>query len=232
MLRRNLLFALALLLTLTLAACSGSSAGTATPQAPTATPTAEATPSVTPEATLEATPSGTPAGILLAPPDFTLTAAAGEQPSSRGSFYWMLDNGLAAELNYHGFEIHPSTLEVQPGETLTFAPNDGHVPATLELAIFPEEGNTGPITPEILAAEAGATPTTTATPTPAGGEEVLFFRPKTDPVKTAELQGDDMTWTVDLEPGTYFIRIKGTWPNPVVPEKERWGEFAFTVQVP
>lgn len=186
-------------------------------------PTPAASPTVarnTPSATPSTTPSvsATPARLVLKPPDLVLRASSGTQTATIGPFFWVLESGFAGETTAPGL-VPPtdSPLPVGRGETLQFSFAEGTGPASVKLAVYPQEGNYEPIAPSPDA--------------PKG------FVVKTEPVTSAEptLDGNRFSWTVgDLAPGAYFVRVEAQWPqhpkNPR-PDKLPQAVYAFWIEV-
>jgi hypothetical protein len=133
-------------------------------------------------------PASSPSSSALRvePPKFTLIAQAGEQQANQGSYFWQhQDNGLAVEAKARGIPVHEQPLAVARGEQLRIEAGDGSSPETMELKVYPKEGNHGPIATEAAAIDA--------------------FNPATPPVTETTLQGGNFVWTADLEPGDYFL---------------------------
>jgi hypothetical protein len=56
--------------------------------------------------------------IILAPPILVVQAASGTQDGNFGSYYWMIDSGLADKAAARGIEIQKDPLKVKQGETI------------------------------------------------------------------------------------------------------------------
>ncbi len=193
-------------------------AGEATPTRPAATQTVAAT---TPASPVQQPPTPAPtlpAGtVFVQPPDAYLVARGGEQKASFGAFYWVHESGYAAEVTSRGFEIQPQPLEVQAGETLQVELRGGPAPEKVALDVFPEEGNKDRIAPQESA--------------------MVAFIPRTQPTASAELAGSDgrYSWTAELAPGSYFVRLRVEWPEPAknpVPGRKPTAEYSFYITVP
>lgn len=229
---------------LLVAACMGGADPTPTMSTTPATPTTAA---ASPSPQGQATPSGTPradgctpvlaAGETptptprvdrrLGPPVMVLIAGECEQEGSIGSFFWQLAGDVAADVNAPGLQIQKDgSLVLEQGQEARFEPRVGPVPETLTMDIYPEQGNVRPL--EELPNPEG-TPYI-GTPIP-GSDTPDVFKPTTEPVATIELPIDSLTWTVDLEPGRYFLHLKGQWPNPTGEGREMTGEYSFYVRV-
>ncbi len=155
-------------------------------------------------------PSASP--MSLDPPTFTLVAGSGKQPANTGAFYWQRqDNGLAAEINAPGIPLQKEPLVVKRGEQLKLEIGNGSAPDSIELKAYPKDGNHKPISTANNAIDA--------------------FTPTTDPVTATTLGAGTDTWTAELEPGEYFVWMKGTWPNPILPTRSRTVEYSFLIQV-
>ncbi len=171
------------------------------------------TPALTP-------PSGTGA-IRLRPPDFTLVANSGSQKGVQGTYYWQLKNGLAAGYTASGFSTAEiKQLTVNQNEQVTINLTNGPFPDTLDLKIYPQEGNYLDIK------------------VPNGTTKA--FQLKTDPLETHTFTNTPYQWTADVPPGGYFIFLSGTWTNPFTPPadiasprpvKPVVGEIAFWIEV-
>lgn len=226
---------------LVVAACVGGSSDstpqtTTTPATPTtalASPTSQAqgtavvegcTPVLAPGATPTPTP---PVDRRLGPPVMVLIAGDCEQEASIGSYFWQLGKDVAADVNAPGLQIQKDgALALEQGQEVRFEPRVGPVPETMTIDVYPEQGNVRPL--EELPNPEG-TPYI-GTPIP-GSNTPDVFKPTTDPVTTVEIPTDALTWTVDLEPGTYFLHVKGTWPNPTGEGRELTSEYSFYVRV-
>lgn len=155
-------------------------------------------------------PSASP--MSLDPPTFTLAANSGKQRANTGAFYWQRqDNGLAAEIHAPGIPVQEKPLVVKRGEQLRNAVGNGPAPDSIELKAYPKDGNHKPISTANNAIDA--------------------FVPTTDPVITTTLGAGADTWTAELEPGEYFVWMKGTWPNPILPTRSRTVEYSFLIHV-
>ena len=160
------------------------------------------------------TPSVTasPSPMTLDPPTFTLVANSGKQQAYTGEFFWQRqDNGLAAEIKAPGIQVQEKPLIVKRGEQVRIEVSNGPAPDSIELKAYPKEGNHKPIS-------------TTK-------EAIDAFVPATDPVTTASLGAGAVTWTAEIEPGEYFLWMKGTWANPILPTRSRTVEYSFLLQV-
>jgi hypothetical protein len=150
--------------------------------------------------------------MTVEPPKFTLIAQSGEQQANRGNYFWQRqDNGVAMEVASRGIPVHEQPLEVARGEQLRIEASGGPPPETLELKVYPKEGNHGLISTNVDAIDG--------------------FNPTTPPLSETSLQGGDLVWTADLEPGDYFLWMKGTWSNPIRPERSRDAEYSFLLHV-
>ena len=152
----------------------------------------------------------------LYPYDVFLVAASGERKAQFGAYFWQTDSGLAIDVKSPGFPTaNLEPLPVGPGETVRIEARDGPAPNELTVHVYARDGNTGPLSPDAPDTEA--------------------FKPQTDPVTSTQLQltpdGRAYTWTVDLDPGTYFVLGNATWSNPVRPEKPRTVELTFAIEV-
>lgn len=155
-------------------------------------------------------PSASP--MSLDPPTFTLMTNSGKQQGSTGAFYWQRqDNGLAAEIHAPGIPVQEKPLLVNRGEQLRNEIGNGPAPDSIELKAYPKDGNHKPISTANNAIDA--------------------FVPTTDPVTTASLGAGAETWTAELEPGEYFVWMKGTWSNPILPTRSRTVEYSFLIHV-
>ncbi|MDI3340024.1 MAG: hypothetical protein QJR03_05785 [Sphaerobacter sp.] len=199
------------------------------------TPEAKATPNsltpsgdwCTPVLAAGATPTPTPpVNRRLGPPVMALIAGECEQEGSIGSFFWQLGSEVAADVNAPGLQIQAGPLALQRGQTVRFDPRVGPVPAKLTLIVYPQQGNVRPL--EELP-NAQGTPQI-GTPIP-GSNTPDVFKPTTEPVTTVEIPVDALSWTVDLEPGRYFLHLKGEWPNPQGQGRQLTGEYSFFVRV-
>ena len=162
------------------------------------------------------TPTLEPGAILVQPPDVYLVARSGEQKAAFGAFYWVHESGYAADVTSSGFEIQFEPLVVQAGETLRIEIRGEPLPETITLEVFPEEGNKDRIGPQ--------------------PDAMVAFIPKTEPIASADLAGSSgqYTWTADLLPGTFFIRLRATWPEPAinpVPGRQPRAQYSFFIQV-
>lgn len=194
------------------AGCGGRSSPTPTPR-PTPVP-----PSPTPAAL--ATPNATrtipPNAIVVQPPDVYLVAESGEQKASFGAYYWVHESGYGADVTSKGFEIQPEPLAVRAGEAVHVEFRGDPAPEQVVLDVFPEAGNKDRIAPQ-----EGA---------------LVAFIPTTDPVISAQPDGSNgaYVWVVDLQPGTYFVRLRAEWAEPPlnpVPGRKPTAEYSFYVTV-
>lgn len=195
-----------------LVSCMGSS-GTATPT-PTveqSAPTGTAVPP-SPSGTPGATPGGSSANNGLNPPTLWLAAKSGEQQASPGASLWVNDAGFAADIKSQGFDIHKQALAIERGEQVHLAFRDGPVSQTLELKVYPRDGNEQSRTAQ-------------------DGKTATRFVPTTEPVASQEVSPSDLTWTADLEPGSYFVWLYATWPNKWKADMPMRAEYAFTVEI-
>jgi hypothetical protein len=152
----------------------------------------------------------------LGPPTFRTIAESGRQIASVGAFFWILDEGIAVDISSGGFTIHDDPLEIAAGETVSFEAVGPLFPVRMTIEVYTRDEN---IREDISTHEGRA----------AG------FTPLTDPVYTTEISGD--SWTVDLDPGEYFVRLDTRWPEPNYPgtptvtDWHRDAELAFTISV-
>jgi hypothetical protein len=196
-----------------LSACSlhgGSSSSTRTAQ------TAATTGGSSAQGTASSASSATPDAISLNPPVLVAHAQSGTQQANYGTFYWMIDSGLAAQVNARGIEIQDNALHVTKGETIQFSwiNQNNKSDSTLQemsISVFPEEQS-------IM--------------TETSGQGTLKgFKASTNPVTTGKLSAANPTWTVSVDSGSYFIDVQATWSNPVVADKTRHCEYGFRFTV-
>jgi hypothetical protein len=217
--------ALMVLLVLLLAAgCrQGSADATTTPVTqpgatrPAATAPVPTTPTVPVRQTPTPTPTLEPGAILVQPPDAYLVAQSGEQKAAFGAFYWVHESGYAADVTSSGFEIQPEPLVVEAGETIRVELRGEAPPEAVTLEVFPEAGNKDRIGPQ--------------------PEAMVAFIPRTAPLISADLAGSpgQYTWEAELAPGTYFVRLRVTWPEPArnpVPGRQPTAQYSFFITVP
>lgn len=150
--------------------------------------------------------------MSLDPPRLLLVASSGKQAAAIGAFYWQRqDNGLAADVAAPGIQIQKTPLLVKRGEQLKIEIGDNPAPDSLEVKAYPKEGNHQTISTANNAIDA--------------------FVPTTNPVSSTTLGAGANSWTADVEPGDYFLWIKGTWANPLVPSHARTVEYSFLLHV-
>lgn len=153
---------------------------------------------------------------MLAPPVLVAHAKSGTQQSNYGTFYWMIDSGLAAQVNARGIEMQKSPLDVKKGESIQFtwtgqnAKSDSTL-QDLTISIYPKDKSI-------------------ATVVSANGN-LQGFQPLTSPITSGPLPTANPSWTVAVAPGSYFVLVKATWSNPVVPSKTRNCEYGFLFKV-
>lgn len=213
--RRLLLIMVSLVL---LSACSmrgGSSSSTRTPVQTGPTQTGSNVRPTASSATGTAQ-SGTPDAVSLDPPLLVAHATSGTQQANYGTFYWMLDNGLAAQVNARGIEIQKDALHVTKGETIqfTWTNQNSKSDSTLQdltISVFPEE--------QSIVTETS------------GQGTLRGFKASDKPVTTGKLSASNPTWTVSVDSGSYFIDVQATWSNPVLAEKTRHCEYGFLFTV-
>jgi len=192
-----------------------SSCGTSSTQR---TPVSSAAPTV-PTRSATTTPvvpklTVTPSGLVLQPPQVTLSAQAGEQAGNIGSYFWVHESGLAAEGHASGFPAQQPALTLHTGETAHFRFSGGPAPTRLTVAAYTKDENTSTI----------------------GANNTPGFVIKTSPVTTTTLQlsGDTASWPVSLAPGQYYLVLHAEWPAPAknpVPGRQPSADYAFTITV-
>lgn len=204
-------FALFLLSTVLLTACSLS--------------TTSATKSITSAtaSSFSATPpsdQGTPAitvhPIILAPPILVAHSGSAAQQSSFGSYYWMITNGLADKASARGIEIQKDPLQVAKSGALTFTwtQQNSQSDSTLKdlkLEVYPKDSSIATVV--------------------TGQGTMTGFMAMGQPVATATLDMKNPSWTVNVDSGDYFVRVLADWSNPIVPAKPRNCEYGFHVTV-
>jgi hypothetical protein len=154
----------------------------------------------------------------LEPHPIWLIAESGEQRAHLGAYFWILDEGVAADVQSAGFTIHEEPLELRDGESIRIESRGPLFPEEITLEVYTQDGN---ILEDISTREG----------------RMDAFSPQVEPVLTAEIPNGE--WTVDLEPGEYFIRLGTVWPDPnyplppsgtpVVVDWKRTAELSFTV---
>lgn len=164
----------------------------------------------------QSTPSGTPEVIILYPPFLIAHAASGTQKSNFGSYYWMIDSGLADQAHARGIEIQKSALEVKKGETVQFTWDQQNAKSDstlqdLTISVYPEQSSIETVT--------------VAQGTMKG------FKASGTPVTSGPLPTTNPSWAANIDSGSYFVLIKATWSNPVVPAKIRNCEYGFFFKV-
>jgi hypothetical protein len=192
---------------------------------PIATPTEapnddpEPSPAETPEDSAQATPSDDEYDPRrLEPHPIFLIAESGQQRAHLGAYFWILDEGVAADVQSAGFTIHEEPLELRDGESIRIESRGPLFPDEITLEVYTQDGN---ILEDISTREG----------------RMDAFSPQTEPILTTEMPNGE--WTVDLEPGEYFIRLDTVWPDPnyplppsgtpVVVDWKRTAELSFTV---
>jgi len=156
----------------------------------------------------------TPSGLVLQPPQVTLSAQVGEQAGNIGPYFWVHESGLAAEGHASGFPAQHPALTLHTGETARFRFSGGPAPTRLTVAAYPQAENTSTI----------------------GANNTPGFVIKTSPVTTTTLQmsGDTASWLVSLGPGQYYLVLHAEWPAPAknpVPGRQPSADYAFTITV-
>lgn len=133
--------------------------------------------------------------IRLRPPDFTLHGTSSTQTAIQGAYYWQLENGLAVDVKSEGFAVSGvSPMKVAQGEQLSVTVANGTYPETMDLKIYPEDGNLKEVKLTAVAAQA--------------------FVPMTDPLTSQSFTNAPYDLKIDLPKGQYFIWMSGTWQNP------------------
>lgn len=157
-------------------------------------PEAEETPSATAVSDDEADPEAeeTAEPWRLEPDALLLMADSGEQRGVIGAFFWVDDTTLLALEGGPGYyERQDEPLDVEAGETIEFQITTDKLPDFYEISVFePNEETTE-------------------------GNRVVLGN---EPILTEELDVDDPAWTVDLEPGEYYLQVSTTWPT----DEEMW----------
>lgn len=164
----------------------------------------------------ESTPTAIPtaAGLVLEPPEFVMKAKAGEQSALPGTFFWVAPNGMVADIKVEGVPVmNAKTLTVGAKEKVTISIRNGAPPQTLEMRLYPKDGN--------------------FKPAPIAGASADTFLPATEPIWSRQEKPDqEYSVTIDApKPGDYYLWLKGTWPNSWLPDKPSTGEKAFVLQV-
>ena len=82
--------------------------------------------------------------MSLDPPYLIVNSSSGTQKANLGTFYWMITNGLAAQVNARGIEIQDKSLHVSKGETVQFTWENQNSQSdstlqTMSIAVFPEK---------------------------------------------------------------------------------------------
>jgi hypothetical protein len=133
--------------------------------------------------------------IRLRPPDFTLNAKTSTQAAIQGAYYWQLENGLAVDVKSEGFNVSGVTpMTVAQGDQLTVTAANGTYPETMDLKIYPEDGNVKDVKVTAVTAQA--------------------FVPTTEPITSQSFTNSPYDLKIDLPKGHYFIWMSGTWQNP------------------
>jgi len=167
-----------------------------------------ATPTSTPTPTVDTTPR-------LGPPPLTLHAAGGAQVGIVGSYDWVTDKGFGAKVQAHGYQFPTPPLTIKVGESVSFVVQQGSgaQPTSLTLQAYPQQGNVKP-----LASRDGTINAFVLPSTPAAGQGTP--------------SGNPQAWKVDLQPGQYFLLVKGDWPSPIKAHNgPLYSEFVYSVTV-
>lgn len=173
-------------------------------------------------ASVASTTTGNPADVVrLRPPDFTLVSKSGKQQAIPGPYFWVTRDGVAANVTSAGFETtNYLQLAVAQNEQLTIDVSNGPYPETMDMRIYPEDGNYSTQT------------------SPQGSYKE--FQPKTNPVQTKSFGTTPYTWTANLKPGGYFVYLACTWKSLFVPptavaspspSKQVYADVAFWIDV-
>jgi hypothetical protein len=219
---RYLLFVILGLMVLSACSLTGSSTGTAnsatsTQPGTSGQPTGTAAANATMPASGTPAAVGTPDAVSLDPPLLVANTSSDTQKAHYGTFYWMISNGLAAQVNSRGIQIHDKALHVANGETVQFAweNQNSQSDSTLQditLAVFPED-------------QSIVTQTS-------GSGTLKGFQAGDNPLKTDKLSTSDPSWKVDVGSGSYFVQVVANWSNPIVPGgKTRNCEYGFYITV-
>jgi hypothetical protein len=133
--------------------------------------------------------------IRLRPPDFTIKGTTSTQAAIQGAYYWQLENGLAVDVKSEGFSVSGVTpMKVSQGEQLTVTASNGTYPESMDLKIYPEDGNLKEVKVTAVAGHA--------------------FVPTTEPITSQSFTNSPYDLKIDLPKGDYFIWMSGTWQNP------------------
>lgn len=201
---------------LLIAACASSSDdndepdATATPESvqPTSTPdNAEPNPDETEESDDQAEEEAeeTPAGRRgLTPYAVTLSGESGEQTGQIGPHFWTDDEAMLAGEAAGGFyERHEEPMTVENGEELAIEVDEDDFPTEITVDVYE------PVEPE---------------------RADLVSLPD-EPLQSDELDVESGTWTVDLEPGEYYVVLQTTWPTDEMWDRMREVAYRFWIQV-
>jgi hypothetical protein len=123
----------------------------------------------------------------LEPDPLLLIAESGEQRGEIGAFFWVDDTTLLALEGGAGYyERQDEPLEIEAGETLTWEITTEKIPDSYALAVFePNEETTE-------------------------GNRVVLGN---EPILEEDLDDEEPSWEVDLEPGDYYLQVSTTWPT-------------------
>jgi hypothetical protein len=228
--RQSTLLTIVILAGLMLAACTATTADDdagddATDPAPVETPTATAEPgpaddqvAVDDEAADDAVVGEDDEGAPeddespLAPDDFWLVGASGEQFGWPISYFWT-EEDLGIEITGHYVPLHDEPLAVEQGETLTMrADHESDLPEEIVVRVFSRDD----VTVEEQATRWGT-------------QDAYFV--DAEPVLEEEVTPDSMEWTVDLDSGEYFVVIETTWPTPEEYPLQIYADFWYWIEV-
>ncbi len=155
--------------------------------------------------------------MSLDPPYLVAHASSGTQKANVGTFYWMVSNGLAAQVNARGIEIQDKSLHVSKGETVQFTWENQNSQSDstlqdLKIAVFPEKES-------IVTVEAAS-------------GTLKGFHPEGTPVASDTLSMTGPTWKVGVDSGSYFVQVVADWSNPIVKDGQpRHCEYGFYITV-
>lgn len=160
-----------------------------------------------------------PEDQLLTPPMATITSPSGMIPATLGSYGWVFNDtpgsvvALTAPITM--FEHEPTTIM------------NG---AELEIGLSGEELRTPPV--EMEAAVYNFDENSGFPTSPQGGSaNELGFAVKTDPDQQLEIDPSSPSFTIDVPPGHYAIRVQGNWPPQPGARTPIYVTWVFNVEV-
>jgi hypothetical protein len=156
------------------------------------------------------------APIVLAPPILVAQASSGTQDGNYGSYYWMIDSGLADKAVSRGIEIQKDPLKVKKGENVTFS--------------WKQQNSESDSTLTDLSIRVYSQETALMTAVSSKGN-LKGFTAQGSPVTSGPLPKTNPTWAANLNPGQYFVDVNASWSNPIVKDKPRNCEYGFFLEV-